>query len=68
MTRTFALSASLVALGLLLAPAAQAEDTMMKKDSMEHMSKPMHKNMKKDTMHKDTMMKGDAMKGDAMQK
>ena len=56
------LSASLVAFGILFAPAAQAEDTMMKKDTM-HMSKPAH-HMKKDTMHKDNMMKDDKMMKD----
>ncbi len=59
MKKIVVLSASLAAFGLLFAPAAQAEDTMMKKDSM-HTSKPMH-HMKKDTMHKDNMMKGDKM-------
>ena len=61
MKKIFALSASLAAFGLVLAPAAQAEDTMMKKDTM-HMSKPAHH------MKKDTMMHKDNMKGDKMMK
>jgi pentapeptide MXKDX repeat protein len=67
MNKIFVLSTSLVAFGLLFAPAAQAEDTMTKKDQM-HMSKPTH-HMKKDAMmHKDNTMKGDKMKDDTMQK
>jgi pentapeptide MXKDX repeat protein len=61
MKKIFALFASLAAFGLVLAPAARAEDTMMKKDET-HMSKPMHH------MKKDTMMHKDNMKGDKMMK
>ena len=52
MTRMFLLSVPLLTFGVLSALPAQAEDTMMKKDTM-HMSKPAH-HMKKDAMmHKD---------------
>ena len=52
-----ALSASIFACGLTLAPAAYAaDDAAMSKSAM-------HKHMKK---HKGSMKKGDAMKGDAM--
>jgi pentapeptide MXKDX repeat protein len=60
--KILALSGSLVAFGFLFAPAAQAEDTMMKKDTM-HMSKPAH-HMKKNTIHKESMMKDDKMMKD----
>ena len=63
MTRMFLLSAPLLAFGVLFALPAQAEDTMMKKDTM-HMSKPAH-HMKKDAMmHKDSMKKDKMMKDD----
>jgi pentapeptide MXKDX repeat protein len=63
MNKFVVLSAPLVTLCLLFAPAAHAaEDSMMKKDSM-HMSKPMH-HMKKDSMHKDSVMKKDPMMKD----
>ncbi len=65
MNKIAMLSAPLLTFCLLFAPAAHAEDTMMKKDLM-HMSKH---HMKKDAMmHKDTMMKKDPMKDDATQK
>ena len=51
MTRMIMFSAPLFTLGLLSAPGAQAEDSMMRQDSM-HLSKPVH-HMKKDTMLKD---------------
>jgi pentapeptide MXKDX repeat protein len=54
------LSAPLLTFCLLFAPAAHAEDTMMKKDSMH-----MKHHMKKDAMmHKDSMMKKDPMMKD----
>jgi pentapeptide MXKDX repeat protein len=61
------ISAAAIALGLVLAPAAFAQDKMgkdgmMKKDSMSHDT------MKKDTMSKDGMKKDDAMKKDSMKK
>jgi pentapeptide MXKDX repeat protein len=63
------ISAAAISLGLALAPAAFAGDTMMKKDTMskDHMSKDA---MKKDTMSKDHMkMSKDKMKkDDAMKK
>ena len=66
MNKIALLSAPLLTLGLLFAPAAHAEDAAATKDAM-HM-KPMH-HMKKDTMmHKDHMMKKDPMKDDATQK
>ena len=67
MTKIIALSAPLLAFGLLLAASAQAEDSMSK-DTM-HMSKPAHHMKKGAMMHKDTMMKKDTMtKDDATQK
>jgi pentapeptide MXKDX repeat protein len=52
-------SAAALSLTLALAPAAFAQDSMMKKDD----------GMKKDTMSKDTMMKkDDGMKKDTMSK
>ena len=63
MNKIFAFSVPFLALGLFFAPAAQAEDSMMKKELM-HMSKPAH-HMKKDAMmHKDSMMKKDTMMKD----
>jgi pentapeptide MXKDX repeat protein len=61
------ISAASVALILVLAPAAFAEDkmgkdSMMKKDTMSKNT------MKKDTMSKDGMKKDDAMKKDSMKK
>jgi pentapeptide MXKDX repeat protein len=66
MNKIVLLSAPLLAFSLLVAPAARADDTMMKKDSM-HMTKH---HMKKDAMmHKDSMMKKDTMmKDEAPQK
>jgi pentapeptide MXKDX repeat protein len=66
MTRMIAFSVPLLTFGLLFAPLAQAEDTMMSKDSM-HMSKSAHHMKKgammhKDSMKKDTMMKDDTQK------
>lgn len=68
----FGISAASIALSLVLAPAAFAEDkmgkdSMMKKDTMskDTMKKD---SMKKDTMSKDSMKKDDAMKKDDMKK
>jgi pentapeptide MXKDX repeat protein len=63
----FGISAASIALGLVLSPAAFAEDkmgkdSMMKKDTMSKDT------MKKDTMSKDGMKKDDAMKKDSMKK
>jgi pentapeptide MXKDX repeat protein len=63
MTRTIVFSVPLLTFGLLFAPAAQAEDSMMKKDAM-HMSKPAHHMKKGAMMHKDNMMKKDTMMKD----
>ena len=67
MTKIVALAVSVLALGVALAPAAQAAETMMEKPM--HTAKPMH-HVKKPMAHKDTMMKKDdaMMKGDATTK
>jgi pentapeptide MXKDX repeat protein len=67
MTRIVAIAVSVFVLGVALAPAVQAEDTMMEKPM--HKAKPMH-HAKKPMAHKDSMMKKDdaMMKGDAMAK
>lgn len=67
MTRMIAFSVPLLTFGLLFAPAAQAEDAMMKTDAA-HMSKPAHHMKKGATMHKDSMKKDTMMKDDATQK
>ncbi|MBU6461823.1 MAG: pentapeptide MXKDX repeat protein [Bradyrhizobium sp.] len=51
-------SAAALSLGLALAPAAFAQDSMKKDDGM----------MKKDTMSKNTMMKKDTTSKDTMMK
>ena len=66
-------SAAVVSLGLVLAPAAFAQDKMgkddgMKKDSMSKDKMGKDDGMKKDSMSKDTMKKDDGMKKDEMKK
>ena len=61
MTKFVALAVSVLALGIALAPAAQAAETMMEKPM--HKAKPMH-HMKKPMMKKDAMMKKDTMMKD----
>ena len=61
------ISAAALSLGLVLAPAAFAQDKMGKDDGMKKdtMSKD---GMKKDTMSKDGMKKDDGMMKDGMKK
>lgn len=68
-TRTrilFGISAAVLSLNLVFAPAAFAEDKMGKDDGMK--KDAMHDGMKKDTMSKDGMKKDDAMSKDSMKK
>ena len=67
MTRMIAFSVPLLTFGFFFAPAAQAEDSMMKTDAT-HMSKPAHHMKKGAMMHKDSMKKDTMMKDDATQK
>ena len=66
-------SATVLSLGLALAPAAFAQDKMgkddgMKKDTMSKDKMGKDDGMKKDTMSKDAMKKDDGMKKDEMKK
>ena len=70
---TLGISAAIVTLGLIAAPAAFAQDKMSKDTGMtksstmskDHMSKDA---MSKDSMSKDSMKKHDGMKKDDMKK
>ena len=67
MTRMIVLSIPLLTFAFLFAPAAQAEDSMMKTDAT-HMSKSAHHMKKGAMMHKDSMKKDTMMKDDTTQK